>query len=137
MAVDLKGKSYLTATQTFEIADFRLLQSLVIYVNSVLWLLHHVFVGSVADVSEVHAATLRMDVACTSETLATSPTTTQFGKLTSTLETVYDFGRVLYPEDYSESFLSQNYSVFGLCPPSGILGARKHISETGSVSVLR
>jgi hypothetical protein len=35
------------------------------------------------------------------------------------------------------SLETQNYSVFGLCPPSGILEPRKHnISETGSVSVL-
>jgi hypothetical protein len=46
-------------------------------------------VGSVADVSEVHAATLKMEVACTSEMSATSPTTTRFDKLTSTLITVY------------------------------------------------
>jgi hypothetical protein len=32
---------------------------------------------------------------------------------------------------------TQNYWVSGLCPSSGILNARKHISETGSVSVLR
>jgi hypothetical protein len=31
----------------------------------------------------------------------------------------------------------QNYWVFGLCPSSGTLEARKHnVSETGSVSVL-
>jgi hypothetical protein len=33
---------------------------------------------------------------------------------------------------------AQNYWVFGLCPSSGILEARKHnVSETGSVFVLR
>jgi hypothetical protein len=33
---------------------------------------------------------------------------------------------------------TQNYSVFGLCPSSGILETRKHnVLETGSVSVLR
>jgi hypothetical protein len=89
--------------QTFEIADFRLSQCKVIYVNFVLWLLHRMVVGSVADISEVHAATLKMEVACTSETSATSHTTTQFDNpgtgLTSTLETLYNFGRVLYPED--------------------------------------
>jgi hypothetical protein len=38
----------------------------------------------------------------------------------------------------SSSSSSQNYLVFGLCPSSGILEARKHnVSETGSVSVLR
>jgi hypothetical protein len=80
------------------------------YVNSVLWLLHRMVVGSVADVSEVHAATLKMEAASTSETSVTFPTTTQYDnprtELTSKLETLYDFGRVLYPEDYSESFLS-------------------------------
>jgi hypothetical protein len=31
----------------------------------------------------------------------------------------------------------QNYSVFGLCPSSGILKTRKHsILETGSTSIL-
>jgi hypothetical protein len=32
---------------------------------------------------------------------------------------------------------TQNYWVFGLCPPSGILDNRKYVSETGSVSILR
>jgi hypothetical protein len=32
---------------------------------------------------------------------------------------------------------TQNYWVFGLFSSSGILGTRKHVSETGSVSVLR
>jgi hypothetical protein len=31
----------------------------------------------------------------------------------------------------------ENYWVSGLCPSSGILNTRKHVSETGSVSVLR
>jgi hypothetical protein len=31
----------------------------------------------------------------------------------------------------------QNYWVYGLCPSSEILNARKHVSETGSVSILR
>jgi hypothetical protein len=37
-----------------------------------------------------------------------------------------------------KTFSIPNYSVFGLCPLSGILEARKHnVSETESVSVLR
>jgi hypothetical protein len=32
---------------------------------------------------------------------------------------------------------TQNYWVFGLFPSSGILENRKHVSETGYVSVLR
>jgi hypothetical protein len=40
--------------------------------------------------------------------------------------------------EYRNSIMGQKYSVFGLFPSSGILGARKHdVSETGSVSVLR
>jgi hypothetical protein len=38
------------------IADFRITQWLIIDVNSVLGLLHHLVVGDVADVLEVHAA---------------------------------------------------------------------------------
>jgi hypothetical protein len=34
-------------------------------------------------------------------------------------------------------FYDQNYWVFGLFPSSDILGTRKHVSETGSVCVLR
>jgi hypothetical protein len=32
---------------------------------------------------------------------------------------------------------TQNYWIFGLCPSSGILETRKHVSETGSVSAFR
>jgi hypothetical protein len=32
---------------------------------------------------------------------------------------------------------TQNHWASGLCPSSGILNARKYVSETGSVSVLR
>jgi hypothetical protein len=39
------------------ITDFRLSQWLIIDVNSV-WLLHHVYVGNVADISEVYAASI-------------------------------------------------------------------------------
>jgi hypothetical protein len=37
------------------------------------------------------------------------------------------------------AYNTQNYGVLGLCPLSGILRVktREHVSETGSVSVLR
>jgi hypothetical protein len=46
-------------------------------VNSVPGLLHSVVVGDVADVSEVHDASISRGAACTSETSATLPTTIQ------------------------------------------------------------
>jgi hypothetical protein len=43
----------------------------------ILGLLHHVHVGNVADISQVHAAlTVKVGAACTSEMLASSPTAT-------------------------------------------------------------
>jgi hypothetical protein len=46
--------------------------------------------------------------------------------------TWHELGSLKIKDDHD----TQNYWVFGLCP-SGILETRKHVLETGSVSILR
>jgi hypothetical protein len=56
-------------------------------------LLHHAVVGDVADVSEVHAAsilrlTLKIEASCTPETSAISPTTTRCNNVRTELTSI-------------------------------------------------
>jgi hypothetical protein len=96
------------------ISDFRLLQWLITDVNSVLWLLHRVDVGNVADISEVHAASIFRIEVWISEFLCTG-----FGNESGNLATLnivscWVVGRTLLPPSRSRWFTIQLWCGCGM-----------------------